>query len=73
VPTHSQVGRKGTASRTALIELAEGVTSVPLGWCVQTFLGGFDETDGKKGAGYGILPLLRLARSKLLSRSKMAA
>ena len=32
-------------------------TSVPLGWCMQTFLGGFDEADGREGAGYGIKPL----------------
>ena len=29
---------------------------------MQTFLGGFDETDGKKGVGYGIKPLFEAGK-----------
>ena len=55
---HEQVGMKGTPSRLALQELAGGIGSVPVGYCMQTLLGGYDETDGDKGDGYGIMPLL---------------
>ena len=52
---------KGSASRQALMELT-GITSVPVGYCMQALLGGFDETDGNLGEDYGIMPLLQTGK-----------
>mmetsp|Transcript_11548 Transcript_11548/g.30881 ORF Transcript_11548/g.30881 Transcript_11548/m.30881 type:complete len:138 (+) Transcript_11548:88-501(+) len=44
---HEVVGQKGSNSRSALIELCKGTTSVPEAFCFGKWIGGYDESDGK--------------------------
>eukprot|EP00656_Telonema_subtile_P040967 TRINITY_DN46064_c0_g1_i1.p2 TRINITY_DN46064_c0_g1~~TRINITY_DN46064_c0_g1_i1.p2 ORF type:complete len:146 (+),score=34.19 TRINITY_DN46064_c0_g1_i1:72-509(+) len=54
---HQVVGPKGTPSRTALIELCQGVGTVPEGFCLGQWIGGYDASDGGHLGAPGITPL----------------
>merc|ERR1712166_929376 len=70
---HLTVGSKGTPSRTALIELCQGVATVPQGFCLGRYIGGFDETDAGHLGMPGIMPLFEDGRLQAVMASKDAS
>lgn len=67
---HHVVGPKGTDSRTALIELCKGVGTVPEGFCLGQWIGGFDASDGGHLGAPGIMPLFESGKLKSALHSR---
>ena len=61
---HHKVGPKGTDSRAALMSICQGVKTVPEGFCLGKYIGGYDESDGKHVGAPGIMTLLKNGKLK---------
>merc|ERR1712232_651749 len=56
---HHVVGPKGTDTRNALISLCHGTKTVPEGFCLGKYIGGFDGSDAGHLGFPGIMPLFK--------------